>query len=202
MTRQSISTGTTANDGTGDNLRDAGVKINANFVELYQKLGGDSNTLTSNSIIFEGSTADSFETTLLAIDPTVDRIVYIPNANGTILLDSATQTLTNKTLTSPIISTIVNTGTLTLPTSTSTLVGRTTTDTLTNKTLTSPILTTPTISTLTTNGDLLYSSGSGVLVRRAIGSTGQVLTVSGGVPTWAAAAGGGADEQLIVMQAL
>lgn len=50
-------------------------------------------------------------------------------------------TLTNKTLTTPIISSISNTGTLTLPTSTDTLVGRATTDTLTNKTLTSPIIT-------------------------------------------------------------
>jgi hypothetical protein len=49
-----------------------------------------------------------------------------------------TQTLTNKTLTTPIISSISNTGTLTLPTSTDTLIGRTTTDTLTNKTFTSP----------------------------------------------------------------
>ena len=48
---------------------------------------------------------------------------------------AGTQTLTNKTLTSPIISTILNTGTLTLPTSTDTLVGRATTDTLTNKTI-------------------------------------------------------------------
>jgi hypothetical protein len=46
-----------------------------------------------------------------------------------------TATLTNKTLTSPVISSIVNTGTLTLPTSTDTLVGRATTDTLTNKTI-------------------------------------------------------------------
>jgi hypothetical protein len=46
------------------------------------------------------------------------------------------QTLTNKTFTTPIISSISNTGTLTLPTSTDTLVGRATTDTLTNKTLT------------------------------------------------------------------
>ena len=38
----------------------------------------------------------------------------------------------------PSISTISNTGTLTLPTSTDTLVGRDTTDTLTSKTLTSP----------------------------------------------------------------
>lgn len=51
---------------------------------------------------------------------------------------SATQTLTNKTLTAPVISTITNTGTLTLPTSTDTLVGRATSDTLTNKTLTAP----------------------------------------------------------------
>src|ERR1051326_3931092 len=44
-----------------------------------------------------------------------------------------TETLTNKTLTSPIISSIINIGTLTLPTSTDTLVGKATTDTFTNK---------------------------------------------------------------------
>jgi len=48
---------------------------------------------------------------------------------------TGTETLANKTLTSPVIATISNTGTLTLPTSTDTLVGRATTDTLTNKTL-------------------------------------------------------------------
>lgn len=47
---------------------------------------------------------------------------------------TGTQTLTNKTLTSPVIGTIINTGTLTLPTSTDTLVGAATTNTLTNKT--------------------------------------------------------------------
>ncbi len=51
---------------------------------------------------------------------------------------TGSQTLTNKTLTTPVISSISNTGTLTLPTSTDTVVGRDTTDTLTNKTLTSP----------------------------------------------------------------
>jgi hypothetical protein len=39
-------------------------------------------------------------------------------------------------------------------------------------------------STVTTNGDLIYGTGSSTVTRRAIGSTGQVLTVSGGVPTW------------------
>ncbi len=65
---------------------------------------------------------------------------------GTIVGTSDTQTLTNKTLTTPIISSISNTGTVTLPTDTDTLVGRATTDTLTNKTLTSPVLTTPQIN--------------------------------------------------------
>lgn len=41
---------------------------------------------------------------------------------------------TSPTLTTPVISSIVNTGTLTLPTSTDTLIGKATTDTLTNKT--------------------------------------------------------------------
>ena len=50
--------------------------------------------------------------------------------------------MTNKTLTTPVISSISNTGTLTLPTSTDTLVGRDTTDTLTNKTATDLVVTT------------------------------------------------------------
>jgi hypothetical protein len=67
---------------------------------------------------------------------------------------------------------------------------------------TSPALTTPTISTYTTNGDLVYGTGSGAITRLGIGSSAQVLTVASGVPSWAAPAAGGADEQLIVMQAL
>ena len=42
---------------------------------------------------------------------------------------------TSPTLTTPVIASIVNTGTLTLPTSTDTLVGKATTDALTNKTI-------------------------------------------------------------------
>lgn len=58
---------------------------------------------------------------------------------------------TSPTLTTPVISSITNTGTLTLPTSTDTLVGRATTDTLTNKTLTSPTVNTATVSGGTIN---------------------------------------------------
>jgi len=56
-------------------------------------------------------------------------------ATGVVVTRDAQETLTNKTLTAPVVSSLVNTGTLTLPTTTDTLVGRSTTDTLTNKTL-------------------------------------------------------------------
>lgn len=65
------------------------------------------------------------------------RTLTVPDASGTLVLTGATQTLTGKTLTAPVISTISNTGTLTLPTATDTLVGRDTTDTLTNKDISS-----------------------------------------------------------------
>ena len=82
------------------------------------------------------------------------------NIDSTVTTLAGLQTLTNKTLTTPIISTISNTGTITLPTSTDTLVGRATIDTLTNKTLTSPVLTTPNVGTVTAgtwNGTVIAS---------------------------------------------
>jgi hypothetical protein len=73
--------------------------------------------------VFTGNDAQRFE----------DTVVIAVTTTGS-------QTITGaKTFsTAPVISTITNTGTVTLPTSTDTLVGRATTDTLTNKTLTSP----------------------------------------------------------------
>lgn len=47
------------------------------------------------------------------------------------------------------------------------------------------------LSTVTTAGDIIYATGSGAVTRRGIGSTGQVLTVSGGVPTWSTPATSG-----------
>jgi hypothetical protein len=58
--------------------------------------------LNDSSIVFEGSSADTNETTLSVINPTEDRTVTIPDASGNIVLDTATQTLTNKTLTTPV----------------------------------------------------------------------------------------------------
>lgn len=76
-------------------------------------------------------------------------------------------------------------GSATLAIDTSVVVDKTTAQTLTNKTLTSPVLTTPSISTMTTTGDILYASAANTPARLGIGSTDQILKVSGGVPVWA-----------------
>jgi hypothetical protein len=46
-------------------------------------------------------------------------------------------------------------------------------------------------STVTTNGDLIYGTGSSTVSRVGIGSSGQVLAVSGGVPAWTTISSGG-----------
>jgi hypothetical protein len=50
------------------------------------------------SIVFEGATADDYETTLAVTDPTADRTITLPNATGTVVLKDTTDTLTNKSI--------------------------------------------------------------------------------------------------------
>jgi hypothetical protein len=102
-------------------------------------------TLNDASIIFEGSTANDFETTLTVTDPTADRTITFPDTTGTVALMSQ---VINNTLTS-------------------------------------------------TTGDIIYASGSNTPARLGIGSEGQVLSVSSGVPAWSTpAAGGGGSASL------
>lgn len=68
--------------------------------------------------------------TFLATPTSANLIAAVTNETGSGALVFGT----SPTLTTPVFSSIVNTGTLTLPTSTDTLIGKATTDTLTNKT--------------------------------------------------------------------
>lgn len=107
MARQIVNIGAVANDGSGDTLRQAGSKINANFNELYTLLGGDSATagvttqLTDSGLTFFGA---NYNTLLGFIEGGANTNIDLPAASGTLITNTATQTLTNKTLTAPAIN--------------------------------------------------------------------------------------------------
>lgn len=70
---------------------------------------------SGGALVFEGATADAFETSITVEDPTVDRAWRIPNAASTDFVGLTTaQTLTNKTLTAPTITAPVITGAATI----------------------------------------------------------------------------------------
>ena len=215
MARQNIGIGTAANDGTGDTLRVAGQKINENFAEVYELLGGDSGelssgiTLTDNGIIFEGTTVDDYETTLTAGNPSADVSLTLPTAGTEVVSNSATQTLTNKTLTSPVLTTpqindtsadhqyvfavseLTADRTVTMPllTGNDEFVFKDHTQTLTNKTLTTAALTTPKITT-----SINDTNGAEIIQLTATGSAINHIHVTNGAsgqnPSIAAAGDG------------
>ena len=59
---------------------------------------------TGVNLVFEGATANAFELTLTSGDPTADRTVTLPDLTTTLVGQDTTDTLTNKTLTSPVVS--------------------------------------------------------------------------------------------------
>ncbi len=66
------------------------------YVEITEKgavngvaeLDANKNVLTRESVIFEGATTNSYQTTLISVDPTDDRTITLPNASGTLVLSS------------------------------------------------------------------------------------------------------------------
>ena len=142
-------------------LTNSSITINGTSISL-----GGTSTITANTpnalTIGTGLSGTSFNGSspvTIAIDSSVVTL-------------TGSQTLTNKTLTSPVISTIVNTGTLTLPTSTDTLVGRATTDTLTNKSISGST------NTLTNIGNSSLTNSSITIGSTSIslGATASTLT--------------------------
>ena len=59
---------------------------------------------TGVDLVFEGTTANAFELTLTPGDPTADRVVTLPDLTTTLVGRDTTDTLTNKTITSPTVS--------------------------------------------------------------------------------------------------
>jgi hypothetical protein len=103
-------------------------------------------TLNDSSVVFEGATANAFETTLEVTDPTADRTITLPDETGQVVLRATTDTLTNKSIalgSNTVTSTLAQLNTAISDADVATLAGS---ETLTNKTLTTPTINGPTIT--------------------------------------------------------
>ena len=71
----------------------------------------DAFTFPGRTMVFEGATDDDFETTLSFAEPTADRTHTLPDADGSVMLTDNADTSTNKTFTTPTITSgVFNTG--------------------------------------------------------------------------------------------
>jgi len=161
-----------------------------------------SGTVDANgSLVFEGATADSFETTIAITDPTADRTFTIPNVTGTAITTGNLSSITSLgvlTGTTPIVmegntansfeTTITLTDptadrTITLPNATGTVVLKDTTDTLTNKTLTTPVIAeidSGSTITLDATTDIVLDANGGDVFLKDDGTTYGSLTNTSG----------------------
>ena len=118
-----IGTGTTSWSNLDYLVTDASLDTSlGDYIELVDKgaangvaeLDASSNVLTNTAIVFEGTTANEFETSLQVTDPTADRTITIPDASGTVLVAdgsgnvTVTGNLTVQGTTTTIDSTTIN----------------------------------------------------------------------------------------------
>lgn len=164
--------------------------------------------ISDSSIVFEGSSADEFETTLTVTNPTADRTITLPNVSGTVITTGDTSTVTNAMLAGSIAnnklanSTISgvalgsNLNALTIGTGLSgtsyngsgavtiaidsTVVTLSGTQTLTNKTLTSPTINNPTFTGQASGLEIAFGQS---IVFEGTTADDFELTLSAGNPT-------------------
>jgi hypothetical protein len=82
------------------------VNVQTALAELdTEKIGAAGATITgelligtAGTLVFEGSTANAFETSLAVTDPTADRTITLPDRTGTVILDTDTGSVTNTML--------------------------------------------------------------------------------------------------------
>ena len=195
MAYSAISTGSVANDGTGDTLRDGATKVNNNFTEIYNLLG-DSGNLSS------GISADATNVTLTA--PILSGVTTTASGNlqvkpashilevqgdgtdagtvGQIRLNCSANSHGQTIASQPHGENVTNT--MLLPKgASSTLVSLVSADTLQNKTLSSPTISTPDIDGGNIDGTIIGATTAAAVTGTAISGTSVTITGTAGAMT-------------------
>ena len=175
MAKQLIGIGSTANDGTGDNLREGATKVNNVFNELYTALG-DGTSISSGTFVTTAAAQTVTNKNLTAATNTFPTLSIKDDAS-TIDVVNLGETITFEGGSG--ITTTVTDNKITFDTD-GAIVTETSTDTLTNKsidladnTLTG---TTAQFNTAVSDGDFSTTSGSETLTNKAIDLTDNTLT--------------------------
>lgn len=102
-----IGDGTTAWSSLDYMVTDAELTTSlGNYIELTEKgavngvaeLDSNKNVLTASSVIFEGATTNSYQTTITVVEPTQDATITVPNVTGNMITSGDTGTVTNAML--------------------------------------------------------------------------------------------------------
>jgi len=90
---------------TADNITSSAAFVNFGAKNLSTDGHYYTATGSNSGLVFEGATADGFETSVYAIDPTADRVVAIPDENGTIVTTGSSGVVTSTMIANGTIST-------------------------------------------------------------------------------------------------
>lgn len=170
-------------------------QVDTNFINLntdvLSRVKADGTTVMTGSlqlgaglgVIFEGTTADAYETTLVAGEPTSDRTVTLPNATTTLVGTDVSQTLTNKTIalgSNTVSGTISQFNAAVTDADFATIAGS---EVLTNKTLTTPVIEeidSTTDITLDAAADIILDAGGADILLKDDGTTFGILNNNSG----------------------
>lgn len=205
--------GTTVNDGITDLLDDAvagTTTLSADTDVTLSTTNGADNQARSAVILW---TASNGATTRNITAPAQSKAYVVINAGtGSIVIRGAGPT-TGVTLpagtkalvawngsdfvkiaSNPVVLTTDVSGTLPIANGGTGTTSTTFVNLATNVTGTLPATNGGTAQSTYTTGDMIYAAATNTLAKRAVGTTGQVLTVSGGIPTWVTPASGLPDQ--------
>lgn len=172
-----------ANGGTAASLTASNGGIVYSGASAFAVLSG---TATANQVLLSGSsTTPAWSTATYPSTTTVNQLLYSSSGNviaglatgnnGVLITSAGGVPSISSTLPSAVQGNITSVGTIASGTWNGSAIDATHGGTA---------------QTSWTTGDLLYASGANTLAKLAIGTAGQILTVSAGLPAWSAAVSG------------